>query len=140
MNDIAKGRKPNVAIIAGPVDKVGELLLDSLLKVLIPLSNEIFVVTTNLPHKYERKVHIIEAGTFEGWTKRRSLSFRVIRLLLAQLRFSLALLRLYKSVDLVLFHLGEYVNILPSGMFKTNWEKKCNFPFRRKQSHSRKNR
>jgi glycosyltransferase involved in cell wall biosynthesis len=105
--------KPNVAIVAGPVDEVGCLLLESLISELVPICNHIYLITTPFAHDYAKNVHVIEVNTIEGWTKEKSFSFRFVRLFLTQAKFSLKLLQVSKKVDMVLFHLGEYINVIP---------------------------
>ena len=113
MNSTKQARKSNIGVVTCPIYSQGErIFLDNLIRILQPISNEIFVITGNFPNRYSDRVHITEIETGKG-EKKRGLFARTVGMLGMQVKLTLRLVRLSRNFPIVLFHVGEFRNILP---------------------------
>jgi glycosyltransferase involved in cell wall biosynthesis len=110
---MANSRKPNVALITLPMNRIGETFVRKSLHLLDPLCGEIFLITGNFPAETSSRARVINIRCPRIPSTRASFWTRVFRFLLIQLSTSLRLLQISPKINITLFHLGGELNILP---------------------------
>jgi len=111
---MVNSRKPNIALITLPVgNNPGKSFVTKSLKLLEPLCNELFLVTGNFPTVKSNKIRTINIKCPKRPGADRAIWDRVLGLLLIQLRLSLKLTQISPQTDIVIFHLGGELNLLP---------------------------
>ncbi|MFC2052219.1 glycosyltransferase family 4 protein [Chloroflexota bacterium] len=106
-----KRRKPNVAVVTLPSSNVVvEIKLVTFMKVLEPLAGKICAITGRYPDEPGGKIHIIRVKAFTPGTQ---LLPRIVRFLLAQPKIVFHLLRISRSIDVVIFFIGGMTYLLP---------------------------
>jgi glycosyltransferase involved in cell wall biosynthesis len=107
-------RKPNIGIVNSPIYSLNEgVFLDNHIRTLQPLCNEMFVITGNFPNRYGQRVHVLEIESGRRRSGRVSLATRILGQITAQTKLTLRLRKIIVSLDVVLFDIGEYRNLLP---------------------------
>lgn len=108
-----------ICVITCPLGEIagGHGLLHDFIKVLEPLADELFVITRNFPEDVvsDRKVHI---RNVKHDSKRQPMLIRIFKFVLFQLRISFNLIKISKSVDIVIFYLGSRSYLLPTLLAK----------------------
>lgn len=96
-----EANKPNIGIVANPVADEGKnVYLAKFINILKPLSNEIFVINGDFPKIPDKRIHIIKIKADE---KKESILIRSIKYISIQLRFSFNLIKISKSVNILIF-------------------------------------
>jgi len=97
-----------ICVITCPLGEIagGHGLVHDFIKVLEPLVDELFVITRNFPEDivFNPRVHIINV---RHDSKRQPMLIRVAKQVLWQLRVSFNLIKISKSVDMVIFYIGS---------------------------------
>lgn len=108
MNDL------NICVITQtlPKAKGGHILLSRLLKLLEPICDEIFTITSNFPDDsmLNMKIHIKNVKSDD---KIETMWIRTYKYILTQLRISIAFAKIYKNIDVVIFYVGGTALLLP---------------------------
>lgn len=73
--------------------------------------DEIFIITGHLTQRYGPKVHIIEIENAKKQIK--GFFGRIIYHFVTQIKMAISLIRISKRIDIVVFNVGEYRNLLP---------------------------
>ena len=103
--------KHNICVVTHYfVDPIGALFLSNLIDILEPLSNELFVITGKFPDRPNKRIHIIRIKSDE---KRELTLIRTIKFISKQLRITFNLIKISKNVDIVIFHIGTGISLLP---------------------------
>ena len=109
-------RKPNIAVIIGtgirmePGDfPTSEVILQNFIKVLEPISNEIYAIMGDFPYRLPEQVHIIK---IKGG-RSDPMPVSITRFLLAQLKICYNLCKISKNIDIVIFYFGTRPFALP---------------------------
>ena len=93
--------KPDIGIKANPVADEGKnIYLTKFIKIIKPLSNEIFVIDGDFPKIPDKKIHVIKIKADE---KKESTLIGSIKFILVQMRFSFNLIKISKRVNIVIF-------------------------------------
>ncbi|MFC1915604.1 glycosyltransferase family 4 protein [Chloroflexota bacterium] len=109
--------KPNIAVIVGsgirlsPDNAIAiEAILSNFIDVLRPISNQIYAIIGDFAYELDSRIHVIrrKAKAREEW-----LLISFFRFILAQLWVSYSLVKIAKSIDIVIFHTGTRLFILP---------------------------
>ena len=104
-------KKLNICVITRPITTVvGAALLSNFMDVLEPLSNELFVITGKFPDRPNKRIHIIRIKSDD---KKEFTLIRAIQYAVKQLRISYNLIKISKDVDIVIFHIGTGIDVLP---------------------------
>lgn len=101
--------KRNIVVITCPYssnDVVGKTILENLIKILNPLSNEIFIINGLLPKSSDKKIHLINGGTSD---EGKRILLRIFDFLLIGPRTSINLFKISKNIDIVIFFIGAAV-------------------------------
>lgn len=110
----ASGRKmPIIAIMPPPSvgGIIGAVFLADITKILEPLSKKIYIITTIKPMiNSNGKIHTIE---LKGYREKEPLLTKALKFLLIQLKGSFHLFKISKEVDVVIFHSGSGLYLLP---------------------------
>jgi len=97
-----------ICVITCPLGEIagGHGLTHDLIKVLEPLADELFMITGNFPEDAvsNPRVHI---RNVKYTSNRRPMFIRILKFALLQLRISLNLIKISKSVDIVIFYIGS---------------------------------
>jgi len=112
-HDLPSANQINVCVITPPsIGKSAQLDLSNFIKILQPLSDEIFVITGDAPkNKFGAKIHVMNVKPHHG---ENNLLVRLFHHTLTQLRISKALIKVSKSIDVVIFHSGGQNLVLPT--------------------------
>lgn len=104
-----------ICVITQPLPRRtgSSVLVDDLIRVLEPLSDELFLITGNFPENSvsSKKIHI---RNVKHDSKRQPMLLRIFKFALVQLRMSFNLIKVSKSVDIVIFYLGSRSYLLPT--------------------------
>ena len=104
-----------ICVITGPLGEMagGHGLVHDFIKVLEPLADELFVITRNFPEDilFNPRIHI---RNVRHDSKRQPMLIRVFKQILWQLRVSFNLIKISKSVDMVIFYIGSRSYLLPT--------------------------
>jgi len=113
--DSEKGEKFDIAVVTPLIgdEGAGELFVTNFLQLLELTCKEIFLITGGFSGKSSKKIHVINVESGKNCDKKRSLWLKIPRVILTQLRLSLALIRVSSKVDIVAFYLGGPMNVLP---------------------------
>lgn len=105
---------PNIAIIIPPSvgGIIGEVFLANIINLLEPLSKKIYVIATIKP------TNIVKQETYwiwiSGYKEKEPLLVKLSKFLfITQLKASFQLFKIYKEVDIVIFHIGCGAYLLP---------------------------
>ena len=103
--------KPNIAVIthASGVIPV-QAILSNLIDILEPLSNELFVITGKFPDSPNKRIHIIRIIRDN---KKELALIRAIKYIFEQLKTTFNLIKISKDIDIVIFHIGTGIALLP---------------------------
>jgi glycosyltransferase involved in cell wall biosynthesis len=103
--------KPNIIVITGPFQNiVGATILSNFIDILEPLSNELFVITGKFPDRSNERIHVIRIKSDD---KEELMLIRAIKYSFKQLKIAFNLIKISKSVDIVIFHIGTGIDVLP---------------------------
>ena len=103
--------KPNICVVTLPfVDLVGETILSNFIDILEPLSNELFAITGKFPDRSNKRIHIIR---IKGDDKKEFTLIRAVKYVVKQLRTTYNLIKISKNIDIVIFHIGTGIDVLP---------------------------
>lgn len=103
--------KFNITIVTSPFDNVrGEVNLTNLLQTLEPMSDNIFAIVGNLPEYPNKKVKITRLVRWR--TEGKPLPIKMLKHTLTDLQISLNLLKVFRNVDIVAFHIGARYYLL----------------------------
>jgi len=107
--------KPNICVVTIPFSiAVGIIQLANFLELLEPLSAKIFAITGNFPENPNKNIHIINLRRLHrGRSSIRSLLGSTPRFILNQLEIMSKLIKLSKSIDIVMFYIGARMYVLP---------------------------
>lgn len=110
--DNLKGSKLNICVITHPFSDniAAETLLANFIKIIEPLSNEIFVITGKFPESSNKKPHIIIK--LKGVNEKDSFLKRFLKFILTQLEISYNMAKISKNIDIVIFYIGARLYIL----------------------------
>lgn len=104
-----------ICVITCPLGEFagGHGLVHDFIKVLEPLADELFIITRNFPEDIvsNPRVHI---RNVKHDSKRQPMLMRIFKQALFQLRISFNLIKISKSVDIVIFYLGSRSYLLPT--------------------------
>ena len=96
-----------VCLLTFPVGEIGEghVLVENFLRVLEPLTKEIYLITGNYPDSaiFSPKIHL---RNIKHDSKRQPILIRIPKYIVTQLRISYNLARVAKKMDVVIFFLG----------------------------------
>lgn len=112
--DNLKELKVNICVITHQFNNIagevaGEALLTNFIKLLEPLSNEIFIIPGNIPEMPNKKIHIIR---LKGSNEKDSILKKVPKFILTQLKISYNLAKISKNIDIVIFYIGARLYVL----------------------------
>lgn len=113
MKNSNEGIFPNIVIMLPPSvgGIIGEVFLADIINILEPLSRKIYVIATFKPVVNPKgKVHVIQ---MKGYGDEEGLLAKGLKFFLIGLKGSFHLLRIYKQVDVVIFHIGSGLYLLP---------------------------
>ena len=111
-----QSNKPGICIITVPfTSSVGRAQLANIIELLQPLSSEIFPLTGEFPRSPGENIHIVSLKSRKLYSDRRKISVwgRITRYILSQLELSLALFKISKKIDIVMFYIGSRISVLP---------------------------
>jgi glycosyltransferase involved in cell wall biosynthesis len=107
-------RKPVLAFLTSPIYNDNErVFLDEHLRAVEPFCEKVFVITNNFPFGYGDRVRVVEMRTGGRRSSRPSIMGRVLNQIMSNLELSYRLNRIRNKVDLVVFDIGEYRNLMP---------------------------
>ena len=110
-------KKPYVCIVTTTLYAENlKQFLDNAITLMRPISN-LHVITGNFPNRYDN-VEVIEVERNCGRLKNESLSFRLLQNVKAQLKITFEFINNSSKFQIVCFHSGEYLNLLPCIMAK----------------------
>jgi len=105
--------KFNIAVITYPFhDEVGRATLENFVEVLVPLSNELVIITGDFPRWPGENVYTIGLKTD---VHRGPLPITAVKAVWADLMASFYLLKMSRRIDIVIFHIGTALH-LSSGL------------------------
>ena len=108
MNDLDK---PNIVVLTGPFQNiVGATILSNFIDILEPLSTELFVITGKFPDRPNKRIHIIRIKSDE---KVELTLVRTVKYIFKQFKTTYNLIKISKNVDIVIFHIGTGIDVLP---------------------------
>jgi len=111
MNQLNELDKCNICVVTLPFQNiVGAIILSNFIDILEPLSNELFVITGKFPDRPNKRIHIIRIKSDE---KKQLTLIRAIKYLFKQLKTAYSLIKISKNVDVVIFHIGTGIDVLP---------------------------
>jgi glycosyltransferase involved in cell wall biosynthesis len=111
MNQLNELDKCNICVVTLPFQNiVGAAILSNFIDILEPLSNELFVITGKFPDRPNTRIHIIRIKSDE---KKELTLIRAIKCIFKQLRTTFNLIKISKNVDVVIFHIGTGIDVLP---------------------------
>ncbi len=104
----------DLSIVNSPICYPNEaIFLDHDIQTLKTLCGKLLVLTGNFPNRYGDTVQVIEVEQGKAQAPPRSILQRILHQLITQLKLALQIIRFRTSMDIVLFNLGEYHNVLP---------------------------
>lgn len=103
--------KPNILVITHASGIIpAQAILSNFIDVLEPLSNELFVITGKFPDRPNKKVHIIR---IKRDNKKELTVIKVIKYIFEQLKTTFYLIKISENVDIIIFHIGTDIALLP---------------------------
>ena len=106
-----ESNKPNIIVITHPFTSIsGKAKVKSLIDVLMPISNEIFMISGDFSHEFDKKIHTV---CIKGVNQKESIFIWSFKQILIQLRVYLNILKTYKNIDIAIFYLGARTYLLP---------------------------
>jgi len=110
-----KVKKFDIAVVTSLIggEGAGELFVTNFMQMLEPICEGVFLITGNFSDRLSKKIHVINVESGKSYDKKRSLCLRIPRVILTQLRLSLALIKVSSRVDIVAFYVGGPMNVLP---------------------------
>ena len=104
-------RQNNICVITGPFQNiVGVAILSNFIDILEPISNELFAITGKFPDRPSKRIHIIR---IKSDAKKELTLIRAIKYIIKQLKTAFNLIEISKDVDVVIFHIGTGIDVLP---------------------------
>lgn len=99
-----KAEKFRLAVVTSPFhDESGKAVLTRFIQTLEPLSREVFVITGDLPYWDNERTHVIQLNTD---LNTGTLLTRIFKFILTEIRTSWHLIRVSRSVEVVIFFTG----------------------------------
>lgn len=77
------------------------------------LCDQVFVITGNFEGQYGDRVHIDLVERGRARPRRISVAMQIVAQLSAQIKLTIRLSKIHRSLDLVLFDIGEFRNLMP---------------------------
>ena len=113
--------KPNIVVVTLPLplhNKAGEVILTKFIKVFEPLSDELFVITGNIPEniKYDEKIHI---KSIKYDTRSDSILLKIIKYVMVQVKLSCNLLKIPNKDMVFLMGSGLILPLLSAKLART---------------------
>jgi glycosyltransferase involved in cell wall biosynthesis len=103
--------KFNIAVITQTSGTyVVRTILSNFIDILEPLSNELFVITGKFPERPNKKIHILQIISDN---KKELTLVRAIKYIFWELKTTFNLIKISKNVDIVIFHIGTGIALLP---------------------------
>ncbi len=114
MGNLKKSGGIRICIISVPLlDIVGsDVFLKQFLEIMEPICQKIYVITGGFSEAGSQKIHII--SKLKSWNVTESLTARISRYILAQLRSSASLIRISNNYDLVILYSGAQLYLIPA--------------------------
>lgn len=107
--------KPSICIVSFPMPSaiVVNTFLNSLLRILCPISKEIYLITSNISIDADirKKVTLKDIGSYLKYRNPKkpkfiSAIFQALNIMYIQIKICYSLITIYKKVDVVLFYIG----------------------------------
>jgi glycosyltransferase involved in cell wall biosynthesis len=88
-----------------PVLKGSGVLVVDLLRVLEPFSNQLYLISGNIPDEmaFDQKIHIVN---HQYDTKNQNILLKTFKYLLLQIKMAISIIRLRDKIDIVFFYIG----------------------------------
>ena len=103
--------KYNICVITVPFQNiVGAAILSNFIEILEPLSNELFAITGKFPDRSNERIHVIR---IKSDNKKEFTLIRAIKYIIKQLKTTFNLIRISNQIDIVIFHIGTRIDLLP---------------------------
>ena len=130
------GEKLRIGVVTTPIgNEMGEIFVANFVKILEPLSEEIFLITENFSGKSTSKIHIIQKAKIEKPFIIHSFPVRLVKFFLTQLSQCVNLIKVSSRISIVAFYLGGSLQVLPALCAKLLGNKTILFYFGSRRTH-----
>lgn len=107
-----------VCVISVPILDIigGDMFLKQFIGIIEPLSDDIYVITGGFSQPFNEKIKVIGKG--KAWTVTDSITKRIYRYFLAQLRSSLDMFIIIKHCNILILYSGTQLFLIPAVIAK----------------------